>query len=95
MSELLELKVDRPKLTQVSTWYIIRVNLKKNPKKNLNKLQKQVYRMHRFPFRHGKAYMHSPTSMMIIHHMLKTLEEAHMERTNTLFVKCHLQTTFH
>lgn len=33
MSELLELKVDRPKLTQVSTWYIIRVNLKKNPKK--------------------------------------------------------------
>lgn len=33
MSELLELKVDRPKLTQVSTWYIIRVNLKKTPQK--------------------------------------------------------------
>lgn len=33
MSELLELKVDRPKLTQVSTWYIIRVNLKKKPQK--------------------------------------------------------------
>lgn len=32
MSELLELKVDRPKLTQVSTWYIIRVNLKKTKK---------------------------------------------------------------
>lgn len=32
MSELLELKVDRPKLTQVSTWYIIRVNLKKKKK---------------------------------------------------------------
>lgn len=33
MSELLELKVDRPKLTQVSTWYIIRVNLKKKTQK--------------------------------------------------------------